>query len=143
MLGVSSAAPVYNGHPQTSQLGAYVDSLDETAKSEVLQFLAPALAGAGKTLVKKVASKAINYVVDCVVRDCTAQEEKLQLMDQRGEAEKLLAVLQAMENINTAKEELKISKMKDELNAEMQSDGWIPNPSTKAGRTFGYPSVNY
>ena len=142
MLCVSYAAPVYNGYPQTSisQFGAYVDSLDETAKSQIMQFLAPALADAGLHLVDKLGSKAIKYVADCVIDDCTAQEKKLQLTDQRVKAERLLAVLQAMENINTAKENLKDKnvKMKDDLNAEMQ-DGLIVNPTTKGGHTLGYP----
>ena len=145
VLGVSSAAPtaVYNGQPQISQLGAYVDSLDETAKSQLVQLLAPALAGAGMKLVDKLASKAINYVVDCVMDDCTAQDRKLQLTDQQGEVEKLLPILQVMEN-TTANKKLKKeknSRMKDDLNAEMQSFGWISNPTTKDGRTVGYPSI--
>ena len=122
---------------------AYVDSLDETAKSQVIPFLAPALAGAGTLLVNKLASKAIDYVVDCVIDDCSVQEKELQLMDQWGQAEKLLAILQAMQNINTTKEKLKTeknSKMKDDLNAEKQSDGWISNATTKDRPTFG---VNY
>ena len=140
VLGISYAAPVYStsGYPryQPSDISRwrglkYVPGNHGTDNSLTLNAETQQLLSTLAVLAPILGTKALNYVANCVLDDCTAEEEIANDQEISATYTKLMDMLKVMKDL---KEKIKEDKKfdMDDRNAQMQQlNAWMSNAIAK------------